>query len=257
MEMELFRANKRWSEVISYLITKLSGAGFSIFIFFIATLFLADFDMYEAVKNIANPFIWLVFYGYGMLCSLFIDWLAVKIAKITTTIKVILYILAGYAIFIPWGWVALIAGTVGALCSLLFYFGTYVSRKTALFKYGFALATPFVLLILMNIDFTVKKQWEETKSDSSYTASFAYFNGEHAIPIRAEKGQTITFSVQFNNIEEGGYGHYVLNEENDFVGMNEVAEKTHRIKVKESGIYRIIVTGDNLKGSFQVTWHVD
>ncbi|WP_044893624.1 hypothetical protein [Bacillus alveayuensis] len=105
--MKLFRANKRWSEAISYLITKLSGAGFSIFIFFIATLFLADFDMYEA------------------------------------------------------------------------------------------------------------------------------------------------------SIEEGGYGHYVLNEENDFVGMNEVAEKTHRIKVKESGIYRIIVTGDNLKGSFQVTWHVD
>jgi hypothetical protein len=249
--------NERRTKILSYLMTKLSGAGFSIFIFFIATLFLTDFDMYEAVKNIANPFIWLVFYGYGIVCSLFIDLLVFKIPKINTTIKVILYILAGYIIFIPWGWLALIAGTVGALCSLLFYLGMYLSQRKMVFKYGFAIMAPFILVILMNLDFTIKMKWEETKGDLSYTARFSYFNGEHAIPIHAKKGQTITFAVQFNNINEGGYGYHVLNEENELVGMNEVDEQKRRIEVKDSGIYRIIVTGDGLKGSFQVVWDVE
>jgi hypothetical protein len=49
----------------------------------------------------------------------------------------------------------------------------------------------------------------------------------------------------------------VLNEENELVGMNEGDEQQHRIEVKDSGIYRIIVTGDGLKGSFQVVWDVE
>ncbi|QPA31139.1 hypothetical protein [Thermaerobacillus caldiproteolyticus] len=44
---------------------------------------------------------------------------------------------------------------------------------------------------------------------------------------------------------KGGYGHHVLNEENESAGMNEVGEEKYKIEVKESRVYRIIVKGDD------------
>lgn len=106
------------------------------------------------------------------------------------------------------------------------------------------------------IDFTVKENWCEVKKPS-FTARFDYFNGAHAVPIAAKKGETITFSVKFTNLQKGGYGFHVLNGENDFIGMKTVNEQTYQIEAKESRIYRIIVEGDDLKGSFLVTWDVN
>ncbi|TVZ78457.1 hypothetical protein FB379_12753 [Aeribacillus composti] len=243
---------------ISYVKPKFTGAGFSLFIFFTVFFIAADFDLYGVSKDLNNPYLWSIFYGYGIICSIFIDLLAVKIPKITGTIKIAFYVLAGYLIFLPFGWMmVIVGGTVGALCSLVFYFGTYMARKNVFFKYIFAICAPFILCIILNTDFTVKKDWREWKRNSSYIALFDYFHGEHAIPIYAEKGQTITFSVKIQNNNGGGHGFHVLNKDGDVVAMKEVDESTYQIKAAEKSIYHIIVTGDKLKGSFTVTWDVN
>ncbi|MEK5324954.1 hypothetical protein [Aeribacillus sp. FSL M8-0254] len=54
------------------------------------------------------------------------------------------------------------------------------------------------------------------------------------VPIAAKKGETITFSVKFTNLQEGGYGFHVLNDENDFIGMKTVNEQTYQIEVKKA-----------------------
>lgn len=36
--------------------------------------------------------------------------------------------------------------------------------------------------------------------------------------------------------------------------MTEVSEGVMKLKVQVAGVYRIVVTGDDVKGSFKVTW---
>jgi hypothetical protein len=247
------------SKIIPYVITKLSGAGLSLSVFYTFLLLLSGFDMYKFVEEISKWSYWIIFFGYGIVCSVVIDLLTSKITRITLTLKILLYVIAGYAFFIIQELNAstLFAGTVGAICALIFYFGTYASKKTTLFPYVFVIAVPLFFIILMNYDFTEKIQWTEVRSDSTYTASFDYFNGKHEIPIRATKGQTITISIDVTNTNGGGYGFHVLNEKDKLVGMIEESGGKMKINAQNTGVYRIVLTGDDLKGSFKVVWSIE
>lgn len=238
--------------------TKLAGAGFLFIVMSIYLLIATGFDLYEFVEGISHGFLWFVVYGYGILGSVIIDLLALKIPKENYSVRIILHIVAGYAFFMirEISVIMFIAGTVGALCSLLFYFGTYKSFRFQSFKYVVIFA-PLFLIILMNFNFTEKEQWFEAKSDNSYSATFEHFNGKHEIPIRLKEGQTITVFHDFKNTNGGGHGSHFLNEKNNLVGMTVVSEKKFKLRVQNSGIYRMIVTGDNVKGSFIVTWKID
>lgn len=241
---------------IPYLITKLAGAGFLMFGMSIYLLLASGLDMYEFVEGISNWSLWLIVFGYGILCSLLIDLLVSKVLGTRYLVKIILYVVAGYAFFIINGVnvFTLIAGTVGALCALIFYFGASISSRFMRFRYVFSFVMPLILVLLMPIDFTEKVQWIEEKSDHSYTASFDYFNGKHEIPVSATAGQTITLSHEFKNTNGGGHGFHVLNENNKLVGMTELSENELEFKAMDAGVYRIVVTGDDVKGRFEVTW---
>ncbi|MBS4200814.1 hypothetical protein KHA93_14355 [Bacillus sp. FJAT-49732] len=244
---------------ISYLIKKLAGAGFSLSIFFLFMLSTSNIDMYRFSKDISNPLLWLAFFGYGFICSIIIDFILSKFSQNNLSTKVILYVVAGFSIFIIFGFnlFTIIAGTIGAIAALLFYFGTVIANQKSVIKYIFAFVMPILFLIIMNIDFTVKKQWSEVKKETSYSASFDYFNGEQQIPIKAKEGQTISFSIEMNNDNGGGHGHHILNEKGKLVPMIESTEKNMKFSVEKTGVYRVVVTGDDLKGSFSVDWKIE
>lgn len=245
------------SKTVHYLLTKLSGAGLAMAIFALYLLSVSGFDMYDFSEGISNP-LWFIFYGYGIACSLLIDFIAGRFRTAGHMWKIVFYIAAGYAFFLVrhFDAVSVIMGTFGAFSALVFYAGTTVSARSRPFTYGFAIAVPLALLLIVNIDFTVKKGWEETKSQTSYEARFDYFNGKHEIPIHAEKGQTITFSITFDNANGGGWGYRVLSEGRRPVGMSEEGDDRRSLRAEETGIYRIVVTGDNVAGSFAVNWRV-
>ena len=94
-------------------------------------------------------------------------------------------------------------------------------------------------------------------SETSYSATFDHFNGKHEIPVLAKEGQTINLSHDFKATNGGGHGFHVLNEKNKLVGMTEVSEGELKLKVQDAGVYRMIVTGDDVEGEFNVTWYID
>jgi hypothetical protein len=248
--------NQLRSKMIPYVVKKVAGAGFSLAVFFTWMLLMSEFDLYQFVQAISNRVYWFIFFGYGVVCSVGIDLVTWKLSRARLPLRILLYILAGYAIFNV-GEVnafTFIAGTVGALCALLFFLGTYVSGKSTRFAYTFAFAAPLFFLLLMHVDFTEKVRWTEEQRDSTYTARFEYFHGKHEIPIAAEKGQTITFAVDVTNANGGGHGFHVLNDQDQIVGMTEESGGKMKIKAENTGIYRIVFTGDGLKGSVTVTW---
>lgn len=213
-------------------------------------------DMYEFVEGISNRILWGIIFCYSILCSLFIDFIIKRIPSTSFAIGIILYIVAGYGIFIINGIniYMMIAGTVGAICSLLYYLGTYLASRFKSFIYLFSFVLPLILIILVNIDFTEKEQWIEVIEEHAYSATFDFFNGKHEIPIHAKTGQSLTLTYTFTSMNGGGHGFHVLNEKNEFVGLTELDENVMKFTVPVTGVYRIVITGDDVKGNFNVTW---
>jgi hypothetical protein len=242
-----------------YLLTKFAGAGFSIFIYFLVILMSAEFDMYDIVENFnQTKMLWFIFYAYGITCSIVIDGLTTRVKKFHQTTKIVLYIVAGFAYFLVRGVnpFTLFAGAVGAIFSLLFYLETIFSKKNVWRRWLFAVVIPLFLITLLSIDFTTKKQWNETRTDNSFQATFSYFHGKHEIPVHLEQGDTLTFTIEFHPTNGGGYGYHVRNKENQYVGITELGENTRSITAKDTGTYYIVVTGHHLSGRITVEWEV-
>jgi len=214
--------------------------------------------MYEFTEEIPIRILLAVVFGYGLCCSILIDLIVFKLPRMSFPLIVILYIAAGYIIFILSGinFYTLFAGTIGAICSLLFYFGTNLTFRYKFTKFVFSFFVPITLIILMNIDFTEKEQWNEVTTDSSFAVSFDHFNGKHEIPVQAKEGQIIAMSINFTILNGGGHGYHVLNEKGKLIEMKEVGGDVMGIYIKDSGVYRLVVTRDDAKGSIKVTWSI-
>lgn len=216
--------------------------------------------------------LWVFAYGYGILASVLIDWLIKKYAVTKIKTKIGYYIIAGFGIFLIMGFIlniisgdffnmeflayAILAGIVGAVCAVTFFLGTVVVNYSKIFTYIFAFLVLIGLCIIMSKDYTVKKNWESIPHENSYAASFTYFNGKYEIPIEAKKGQTIKIIQQFHAENGGGHGFHIKGENNRYVGMQEMDEDQLKFDVKKSGVYRAVVTGDDVSGSFYVQWNV-
>lgn len=48
----------------------------------------------------------------------------------------------------------------------------------------------------------------------------------------------------------------MLNGKNKLVGLTEVSEKVLKLEVQKAGVYRMVVTGDDVKGNFKVKWSI-
>lgn len=237
---------------------KLAGAGFILCLFSIYLFFASEFDLFEFSETMSTPFLWAILYGYGILSSILIDFIEAKFSIITQVTKTFLYVLAGFGFFLFNGLsvITVIAGTVGAFSALIFYLGTNLASRFLLFRFGFSLFLPALILMLMSMDFTEKKKWNESTSHSTYTAEFEYFNGKHEIPIPLEKGQSLSFSINLINSNGGGHGLRVEDDKNQLVGLNDIGEERYLFKADHSGEYNIIVKGDQLRGSFTIVWEV-
>ncbi|HWI50496.1 MAG TPA: hypothetical protein VNU45_19985, partial [Rummeliibacillus sp.] len=73
-EKELSRIHNI-KQTVSYIIIKLAAAGFLFFFFFLFAFFGSDMKMFQTVEGILNKILWAFVYGYGILVSMFIDWL--------------------------------------------------------------------------------------------------------------------------------------------------------------------------------------
>lgn len=254
--------NFRVQRVVPYLFSKLSGAGIATFLFILFTFLNTGFDMYKTVEDVLELRLLQFFYIYGIACSLVVDLIARFIPRMDKLGKALLYIIAGYAAFMVNGFnsLTLIAGTVGALSALIFYAGTQWSEMKSPLKYVFSIAIPLLIVVVLNIDFTVKNGWTEQRTNTSFEANFTYFNGKHEIPVVVREGETLSYSVKVKNEEQGGYGYSLINEEGDPIGVSEKingGRKYYVVTVKKTAEYRLVITGNQLHGSIKVSWTIE
>ncbi|KRE32860.1 hypothetical protein [Paenibacillus sp. Soil724D2] len=254
--------NAHGQQVVHYLLSKLSGAGIAMFLFMFILIFVnTGFDMYETVDSIFQLKLLYLFYVYGIACSIVIDLIARLIPRMDKLGKALLYVIAGYTVFIVNGFngYTIIAGTVGAVSALIFYAGTQWSKLKSPVKYAFSIAFPLLLGVVLNIDFTVKKGWTEKTTNTTFEANFTYFNGKHEIPVVVREGQTLSYSVEVSNKERGGYGYSLIDENGEHIGVRENVngKLKYYVTLKKTAEYRFVVTGNGLRGAIKVEWAIE
>lgn len=252
----MIQSNENQKKIVFYLTKKLSAAGFLLSIFSVI-IFTSSMELYDFSESMSVWFLWVMIYGYGILSSIVIDLLKFKMAFINVYIEVLLYLTAGFLpfVFIMDSPYIFIAGFVGAFSAILFLAGhEFIKHKVT--KSVFAFVIPITFLVIANIDFTSKQNWQEETTDSSYSVSFDYFNGKHHIPVEAESGERIIFTIDFIN-ENGGYGYSILNVDKDPIGMEILSDNKLMATAPKDGIYFIEIRGDNLQGKIEVDWKTE
>ncbi|MHA6250396.1 hypothetical protein [Oceanobacillus sp. CAU 1775] len=257
------------SNPINYLLNKTAALGFLVFIMCSYALLATGFDLYEFVKTIANLKFWLYISGYALLVTILIDFVDYKWKKLTTTHIMLLHTLAGFVAFFPivgLNPIAIIAGFVGALCAFIYALGSYFFKRKKKLAWLVLLVFP-LLFGVSTIDFTEKEQWDAQVTDSSYSATFEYFNGKHEIPLNLEKGDKVKASVAITVKNAGGHGHHVRDEKNNLVPMQTLEDTrndyekrsthTYEFVAEKEGEHKIVVTGDDLRGKIEVEWEIE
>lgn len=251
----------RGDRYAAYILSKLSGAGFSLFVFF-AMFVLPKLDMYTYSEEFANSTYWKIFYGYGIVCSMVIDLITIKLGRLKVLSRILLHAIAGNLFFLGLevSMSSFLIGMFGSFFALFFFWGTYafpLIRGRKLAPYLFSVIIPSILLLIAIIDFTTKSNWVEERTANTYTADFDYFHGYHAIPIQVNRGDKITLSIYVRNKNGGGHGFHIKDERGNHVGMEPDGDSSVKLHAQKTEIYDVTVTGDKLQGGFTLAWRID
>lgn len=257
------------NNVMEYILNKLAALGLLVFIMCIYIILETGFDLYEFTESLSNIKVWGLICGYALVTTVLIDLVRYKWRDFTFKTSILLYCLAGFIVFFPFMGInlfSLIAGSVGALCAFIYAFSCYFLEKKKQLVWISLLVFPLLLCIRL-IDFTIKEDWTEEKTKSSFFAEFERFNGKNEIPILLKKGDVVTSYISIDQMNGGGYGYHILDNNGELVEMKELEETygaygdfdTNAIQfnAEKAGIYILIVTGDNLKGKIDVKWEID
>lgn len=241
-----------WIESLRYTWDKLAGAGCSYCVLALFYFFTSSSDPFRFVSYFGKLDLWLYIYAYGIACSVLIDLITWRVQSNKLGLKIILYIAAGYPVFFFMSGInkySLFAGTVGACFSLIFYIGTKLSPKVIS-----AVILPLLICLIVNLNFTIKTNWVDQQTASNYTANFEYFNGTHDVPIRLFSGQIMTYTVKVTDTNGGHYETSLINDRNETVKITDLNRNMKSLYVREDGLYRIRITGSELRGGIRVTW---
>lgn len=243
-------------QALYYLYTKLVGAGFAYLFFIIFMVIFASMNLFDLSELLASPWLWSAFYGYGIIVSVIIDGVY-NVWPHVQKREIYLYIFAGFVIFLilmtQWVYI-IIAGSIGIGAALLFYIGVKVVTKNKWTSFIFGILIPILLVVVSYTDFTKKENWHVIESDSRFEANYTYFDGEHKIPFKLNKGDVLTYKVDFSK-KHGGWGMHL----EDAKGKYQLQEEKRdwlTFTAETDGTYHIVIRGHQANGRFVVNWDI-
>jgi hypothetical protein len=101
--------------------------------------------------------------------------------------------------------------------------------------------------------------WRGSSAPGHIGAHFRYFDGNDSRPLSGDAGGDLTLRYDLEP-EKGVLALHVLSPEGDVIwtrSATEPAVGSTAIPLPESGRYRVEITGERSRGSFDVNYHLD
>lgn len=237
-------------------IAKIAGAGTGMTVLFLWILVVSRIDWYEVSETLSNGYLWLLVFGYGLLVALVVEGVIWKFQIKRPSVRPISYMGAGFLLFFAFGVniFAVIAGIISAVFAFLFYIGEMAARHSKFYRLIFAFVLPVLFLVIASVDFSVKRGWEENRTEEGYEATFEYFHGEYRIPVELKKGESIAFTINFDADNGGGNGYSFEDAKGHPTGMEELEGDWLGYEAEKDGVYYIVLWGDQVSGSILIDW---
>lgn len=251
----------RLERMIMYMCSKLFASCAVMLVF---SIIIVGWNRYELSKLAANSGLLILFFPYAIAFSLIADWLASRAKQGRQFLLVMLYIAGGYLPFLVLSFrnsefaFFFIAGTIGMLCSLAHLGLSCWVQRFSFYSIAATVGVAALTVYLVLGDFTVKKGVQESLTNTSYQASFDYFYGEHKVPIDLQEGTTLHYEVFWNEMKNGGYGHYMVDMKGRLVGRTASPDSNVlTLTVPKSGQYYFVLTGVRFEGKVRIEWRIE
>ena len=260
-----FAQGTKLERITMYLFSKLFASCAVMLVFGVTTV---GWNLYELSQLVANKGVLLLFFPYAIGFSMLADWLVSRAAYGRSLLLIMIYIAGGYLPFIVISiWkgsfffsiiYVFFAGTIGMLCSVAHLGMSNWVLRLRLYSIAAAICVSALTIVLILGDFTVKKGMEDSFSDASYQVSFEYLHGEHKVPIDLQKGTILHYEIFWDEVNNGGYGHYMLDPKGKKASrMTSPNSEVLSLAVLESGRYYFVFSGDRFAGKIRAEWRVE
>ncbi|WP_411954671.1 hypothetical protein ACKXGF_02135 [Alkalibacillus sp. S2W] len=238
---------------------------------YIAYLLYSGFRLSEAYDLVSNPFVWLIFIVYLVICSYVNEWAVRKLDDDSKRTFVSLYMLSAMFIwvlvYIPLAMSSMAAylymifysSLFTVFAFLLFYFIERIVRRSKRRPFGVGVPAIIILIIIMIWNPAIKSGFSETYDEGQYEVTFDQFNGEETVHIPVESGQNYEVRVEWDLVDDSG-NNYGLKRHSatsnygnlDYIGEDE--DWLYQFESSESGDLPIKYHGHNISGSIVITW---
>jgi hypothetical protein len=98
--------------------------------------------------------------------------------------------------------------------------------------------------------------WVCINPDNGLDCSYSLFTGQEMDTVKLDEGEFITLSYEVK-VESGAIQILVLDPSDQTIWQVDLTQNISdeiKIQASESGIFRIVVNGDETEGSFRLTW---
>jgi hypothetical protein len=106
---------------------------------------------------------------------------------------------------------------------------------------------------------TIKAGWVSINFGNRFSANYQHFNGKQVDRIRMKPGETLTLNCEVE-VKKGILSIQVVNPQGKLIWVEkflEDAECHFGFTAETGGVYKVIVLGDQTRGSFELDWIIE
>ena len=119
--------------------------------------------------------------------------------------------------------------------------------------------TATLILLVFFTACTIKVGWVSKNIANRFSASYYLFEGKQVDRIRLKPAESLTLDYDIE-VEKGSLSLQIINPQGEIiwtVKFLEDAESQLVFIAETGGLYKVIVLGENAKGSFKLDWVIE
>ncbi|MET3683889.1 signal transduction histidine kinase [Alkalibacillus flavidus] len=234
----------------------------------IAYLAFTEFNLPEVYNLLSNPYVWLIFIIYLVICSYINEWLAKKLNDSSRRMFVSLYMMSAmviwFIVYIPlvsasfaaYLYIVLYSSLFTVMAFLLFYFIEQFVRRSKQRPAWIGIPAIAILVIALIWNPTIKSGYSVASNSEQLDVHFDQLNGLETIHIPVEADEQYEIRVKWDLMHDRPHGLERHPGTSDYGDLSYVGDDDwlYEFNATASGDVPFTFYGHNIEGTITFTW---